>query len=81
MEIRNCLVEVDRRERYVYLRSLSEDETDFEYVGEIDGFVPLPDNSRDLPPGTTSTQVVKLDIHTNGTDSKLFSSLTIIPMH
>lgn len=37
--------------------------------GEIDGFVQLPASANDLPPGNTTTQITRLDIHTNGTDT------------
>lgn len=45
-------------------------------LGEINGFVQLPASSTDLPPGNSTTQITKLNIHTNGTDSKfLYYSL------
>lgn len=39
--------------------------------GEIDGFVQLPASLTDLPNGNSTAQITRLDIHTNGTDSKL----------
>lgn len=42
--------------------------------GEIDGFVQLPASSTDLPDGNSTARITKLNIHTNGTDSKPYLS-------
>lgn len=71
MERKSYLVEIDGLERCGFLSAMWVAGAELiVLLGEINGFVQLPASSTDLPPGNSTTQITKLNIHTNGTDSK-----------